>query len=695
MADPQTKKKIAIVSDAVYPFNKGGKEKRIYDISTRLAAQGHDVTIYCMRWWEGETTFVKDGVKFYAISPYYPVYVDKRRSIKQAILFSLHCLKLMGEEFDIIDVDHIPQLTLFTAKFVCLLRRKKMIATWHEVWGQAYWEKYLGKPAGTIAYRIEKISAKLPNVIISVSDHTTYDLQRILETKRKIVTVPNGLDVKSIRSIAPSKITSDIIFAGRLLSHKNVDLLLRAIKILKKENDGIRAIIVGEGPEKENLEKLASDLYLENNVAFMDFFEDHNDLYALMHASKVFALPSTREGFGIMVIEADACGLPVVTIDHPQNAAKALIQKNGNGELSEFNEKDFANAINSALAKRKSPEAYVRYAEKYDWSHIIPELMQVYGPDLIYKYPLKEVVPEQNLFKGTVVLLTSNSIRFVKPVVEGIAKQKFDSFEVLCVDTSSTDGTREILEKYPFQIITIKPEDFGHGKTRNYAARIARGEFVIYLSHDAAPEREDWLANLVQKFTDPKVVGVYGRQIPKDEHGAIERHFQLSLYGDQPITWEGGNWTEGDNIFSDANSAVRKSAILEHAYKNEIIVSEDYEWASRMLRLGYKIVYANDATVMHSHSYTLKQLFQRNFDIGISYRSIYHNANLPAFINRGLKILTQEIKDLYNSGNAKLIPEAIFRNMIRFIAIQMGRSEWLFSKRVKRDYLSGQRWYWK
>jgi len=129
-------KKIAIISDAVYPFNIGGKEKRIYDISTRLAAQGHDVTIYCMRWWEGEKTLTKDGVTYHAISPHYPLYTKGRRSIKEGIFFALHCFKLLGKDFDVIDVDHVPHLALFTAKIVCIFKRKKMIATWHEVWGK-------------------------------------------------------------------------------------------------------------------------------------------------------------------------------------------------------------------------------------------------------------------------------------------------------------------------------------------------------------------------------------------------------------------------------------------------------------------------------------------------------------------------------------------------------------------------------
>src|ERR1700677_1781114 len=110
-------KKIAVVSDSVYPFNKGGKEKRIYDITTRLAAEGYDVTVYCMKWWEGdERQIERDGVKLCAISPYYPLYAGNRRSMKEAVFFALHCLSLLGKHFDIIEVDHMPHPVLFTTK---------------------------------------------------------------------------------------------------------------------------------------------------------------------------------------------------------------------------------------------------------------------------------------------------------------------------------------------------------------------------------------------------------------------------------------------------------------------------------------------------------------------------------------------------------------------------------------------------
>jgi len=219
----------------------------------------------------------------------------------------------------------------------------------------------------------------LPDTIISVSNHTTAQLRTTLGANCRIITAPNGLDITAIQNTPPSPVTSDIIFAGRLLSHKHIDTLLHAVAILKAKKPGIKAIIVGEGPEKENLKKLAHDLALDANVSFMDFFENHKNLYSLMHSSKVFALPSTREGFGLTAIEADACGLPVVTVDHPHNAAKDLVSINGNGFLSSLDEHDLAVTLEAALARKEIFNNHPSYAERYDWSHIIPEITKAYA----------------------------------------------------------------------------------------------------------------------------------------------------------------------------------------------------------------------------------------------------------------------------------------------------------------------------
>jgi len=370
--------KIAIVSDAIYPYNKGGKEKRIYEISTRLAKRGHSVTVYSMKWWEGANTRVDEGVLIKAISPYFPLYAGEKRSIKEALLFSLHCLKLVREDFDVIDVDHMPHFVLFSTKLVALLKRKKLHAIWNEVWGVSYWIKYMGF-SGVVAALIEKITSMLPDKIIAVSEHTARGLKTKLKVPRqKIAVIPNGISIIELEGIALAVSRSDIIFVGRLLSNKNVDVLIQSIALLKTKYPRIKCIIVGRGPERNNLIKLVQEKNLLENVEFIEGIEDHRQLYSLMKSSRVFAFPSTREGFGIVVLEANGCGLPVITTDHRHNAARHLIQEGLNGKTIALSRENLANAIDEYLVMQPEPTKYTSFLQQYDWNNLTQCVEDIY-----------------------------------------------------------------------------------------------------------------------------------------------------------------------------------------------------------------------------------------------------------------------------------------------------------------------------
>jgi len=371
--------KIAFVSDAIYPYNKGGKEKRIYEISTRLSKRGHNVHVYCMKWWkEKETHRIENGVHLHAISRYYPLYSGKRRSIKEAVMFAFACFKLIREDFDIIDVDHMPYFVLFSTKVVCILKRKKLFSTWHEVWDKNYWYEYIGWK-GYLGYIIEKLAVLMPEKIISVSKHTTHKLKNELNSKKLTYTVPNGIEFDLITKIKPAKEKSDAIFAGRLISHKNIDVLIKSIKLIKEKNPEIKSLIIGDGPEKKKLKVLAQKLNLERNIKFFGFLENHDDVYALIKSSKVFVLPSTREGFGIAVIEANACGIPVITINHKDNAARDLIEEGKNGFVCQLDEKEIAKNIMKAIKNRnRMKQACANSVKPYDWGNLMKKLEEVY-----------------------------------------------------------------------------------------------------------------------------------------------------------------------------------------------------------------------------------------------------------------------------------------------------------------------------
>jgi glycosyltransferase involved in cell wall biosynthesis len=332
---------------------------------------GVDVQIYTMNWWGGEATLDLSGVRVHAICKQRPLYCGERRSIVQALIFGLATFKLMLARFDVLDVDHMPYFPLFAARIICTLRRKRLIATWHEVWGNSYWKSYLGRLA-LISTVTERLAARMPNEIVAVSHQTSVRLAGQLGVTAPVHTIELGVDLDTIAAQQESELRADILFAGRLLANKNVDVLLEAVASMKERFPGLCCRIVGEGPERSRLESLRTDLGLAENVIFHDFFPG-STIYGVMKSAKVFALPSEREGFGIVALEANACGLPVVTADHPDNATRHLIAEGENGFLADVNAASLAQALSIAMNRAASmdPRASAqRRGYLRDWDEV-------------------------------------------------------------------------------------------------------------------------------------------------------------------------------------------------------------------------------------------------------------------------------------------------------------------------------------
>lgn len=377
--------KIAFIYDAVYPWVKGGAEKRIYELAKRLAFRGHDVHWYAVGWWwpeSGKKDIELDGVKLHGVSKPVELYRDDRRSIKEAIYFAWNVLfKLKAGRFDIIDCQGFPFFSCFTANFRSFFGRSTMVITLHEVWND-YWYEYLGK-AGFFGKLTEKLMVKLTDKIITVSPKTREDLQKIKSGESSVV-VPNGIDLKEIAGISPSPSKSDVLFVGRLIKEKNTDLLIKSLLEVKKTFPDIKCTVIGEGPEKEQLEGLTKESGLDDNVEFTGFLENYSEVISRMKSSNVLVLPSRREGFGMVVVEANACGVPVVVVDHPMNAAKDLITPGKNGFISEMTEESLSNnIINGLNSKEKMEDACRNFAKDYDWDKIVDQLEIAYWDFLL------------------------------------------------------------------------------------------------------------------------------------------------------------------------------------------------------------------------------------------------------------------------------------------------------------------------
>ncbi|MGQ9596087.1 MAG: glycosyltransferase family 4 protein [Thermoproteota archaeon] len=355
--------KIAFVYDAVYPWVKGGVERRIYEVGRRLANR-HEVHWFGLKWWS-DCMEELDGILLHGLGERKELYVKGRRSIDEAIYFGLKALMGLGGSFDLIDSQAFPYFSCFSTKIHSIVRRFILAITWHELW-EKYWFEYLGMK-GLIGWVVERATSKLTNKNIAVSNMTRRSLERI---GVKAEVIPNGIDVERIRNVKRSTEEYDIIFAGRLIKEKNVDLLIKAIKILKESIPDVKCVIIGNGPEGKELKSLSKYLKLNSNIVFKGFLEDHDDVISYMKASKVFVLPSTREGFGIAALEANACGLPVITVKHERNATCDLITQDINGFICSTSPKMIAEKILEAM-QRDMRDGCIKNAMEYDWRKII------------------------------------------------------------------------------------------------------------------------------------------------------------------------------------------------------------------------------------------------------------------------------------------------------------------------------------
>jgi glycosyltransferase involved in cell wall biosynthesis len=366
--------RIAFVSDVIYPYIKGGAEKRIFELSRRLAAEGHDVHLYGIKWWDGPAEFSRDGITYHGVCGKRDLYKDGKRSITEAVWFGLCLLgPLSKERFDVIDCNQHPYFSLFSCKLAASMKGGRFLATWHEVWGR-YWTEYMGA-AGMAGRSVEWLTARLPDNIIAVSKSTAADLESIGVDRGKVALIPNGIPLGRIFEVPPSGEASDVAFAGRLIKDKHVDVLLRACA-----GKPLRVTIIGDGPERAALEVLAKEIGV--NVVFTGFLPEEA-LIARLKAAKLFVLPSAREGFSITTLEALACGVPVITVSEPRNYARDLIADGVTGRVVQLGEKSIGEAIQGLLsdeAKRKAMSvACAEATAAYDWDGLAGLLLECYN----------------------------------------------------------------------------------------------------------------------------------------------------------------------------------------------------------------------------------------------------------------------------------------------------------------------------
>jgi len=281
--------------------------------------------------------------------------------------------------------------------------------------------------------------------------------------------------------------------------------------------------------------------------------------------------------------------------------------------------------------------------------------------------------------------------------LQGVARQTLMPLRVLIIDTASSDNSVALAKQYGAEVMHITPDQFSHGGTRQLGVDALDTDIVIFLTQDAILDDPRSLEYLVDQFDDPEVALAYGRQLPRPGAGRIEQHARLFNYPEQSCVRQFQDKERlGMKVAFCSNSyaAYRVSMLrLVGGFPLNTIVSEDMYVAARMLKQGWKIAYAADATVLHSHGYNLREEFHRYFDIGVfNAREAWIRSELGVAESEGARFVKSELGFLIRD-RLWLVPVVLLRTIIKLLGYRVGLAERYLPDRLKR-LLSAQKWYW-
>jgi rhamnosyltransferase len=291
----------------------------------------------------------------------------------------------------------------------------------------------------------------------------------------------------------------------------------------------------------------------------------------------------------------------------------------------------------------------------------------------------------------SILLLTKNGRLDLDRLLPAVfAQAGAPPFEVIAVDSGSTDGTLELLGRFAVRLVQIAPENFHHARTRNFAASLANGQFLVFLSQDAIPASDAWLRSLISNFDDPAVGAVYGRQFPNADSSSERQDALDAIYGGKRIVKDPARCNSmGYRFyhFSDANSAIRRSVWAAERFPEEMKVFEDLGIAKRILDSGWKIVYDPKAAVFHSHAHTTGGLFKRYFDIGYTLKRLKiwdAPGTRQSMLRDGWKLLYSKCMRIGSQRTLRSAGRGLYQDLAKSAGLLLGQHENYLPLALKR-----------
>jgi glycosyltransferase involved in cell wall biosynthesis len=351
--------RVCIAYDCLFPWTVGGAERWYRALAERLVAEGHEVTYLTRVQWEpGEEPRIP-GVRVVAVSRADPLYDDAgRRRIGPPLRFGAGVLRHLlrhRRSYDAIHLCSFPFFSLPAARAALVGAGVPLAVDWFEVWSHDYWAEYLGRAGGRVGHTVQRLCVLLtPRAFVFSALH-----ERRLrdEGLRGDVVRLRGLWGGDPADIPPAVAAAEpptVVFAGRHIPEKRAASIPAAIALLP----GHRARILGDGPERGAVQAEVARLGLGDRVEVPGFV-DAEEVAAAMATATCLVLPSVREGYGLVVVEAARLGTPSVVVAAPDNAAVELVEEGVNGVVApDGSPEALAAAIVAAAPLRASTAAW-------------------------------------------------------------------------------------------------------------------------------------------------------------------------------------------------------------------------------------------------------------------------------------------------------------------------------------------------
>ena len=280
----------------------------------------------------------------------------------------------------------------------------------------------------------------------------------------------------------------------------------------------------------------------------------------------------------------------------------------------------------------------------------------------------------------SVILPVLNAEKELPAVLQALREQTLQPDEILVVDSSSDDRTAEIARKSA-KVLSVKRKEFDHGKTRDLALRESAGDIVVFLTQDAVPAGKDFLEQLVKPLAQDGVAVVTGRQLPKADATPMERLIRTFNYPEEShVRSEADVARMGIKAFfcSDVCAAYSRKIYEEiGGFDFPLKTNEDMFFAAKAIRRGYRVAYAAEAKVYHSHNFSLREQYARNYIQGYEIERHRELIGEVSQESEGMKLVKFVSTGLLKQGRILSFLHFGFDCIARFLGSRAGKKAFL------------------